>query len=81
MKDGICPKCGSQAIYSGVDVLMKGGMNRSNSIPITTFTLARLDNYVCGDCGFVESYIADSDKLERIIEEWPRVGEEEGTGW
>lgn len=77
MKNGTCPKCGSQAVYSGVDVLMKGGGHGSNSIPITSFTSARLDNYVCVECGFVESYIADREKLDKIIEKWPRVGEEE----
>ncbi len=81
MKNGICPKCGSKAVYSGVDVLMKGGGHGSNTIPITSWTMARLDNYVCVDCGFVESYIADREKLEKIIEKWPRVGEEHGHGW
>ncbi len=78
MKDGICPKCGSHAVYSGVDVLMKGGGHGANTIPITSFTGARLDNYVCGECGYVESYIADREKLEKIIDKWPRVGEEQG---
>ena len=81
MKNGICLKCGSKAIYSGIDVFMKGGMSRSNSIPITTFTMARLDNYVCARCGFVESYVADRENLERIIEKGPRVGEEHGHRW
>ncbi len=75
MKDGICPKCNAQEIYSGVEVLMKGGGHGSNTIPITTFTAARLDNYVCVACGYVESYVADPEKLEKIIECWPRVGE------
>ena len=77
MKNGTCPKCGSTHVYSGVDVLMKGGAQRSNTIPITTLTLARLDNYVCVDCGFVESYIGEREKIEKIIEKWPRVGEEQ----
>ena len=81
MKDGICPKCGSSNVRSGVDVIMKGGGHGANTIPITAFTSARLDNYVCVDCGFVESYVADQEKLDKIIEKWPRVGEEEGQGW
>ena len=77
MKDGICPKCGSDQVYTGADVLMKGCGHGSNTIPITTFTSARLDNYVCAGCGYVESYIADPYKMEKIIERWPRVGEEQ----
>ena len=80
MKGGTCPNCGSAHVYSGADMLLKGGMNRPNSISITTFTMARLDNYVCADCSYVENYIADQEDLDKIREKWPRVGEEEG-GW
>lgn len=76
MKSGVCPKCSSSQIYSGVDVFMKGGGHGGNRIPITSFTSARLDNYVCVECGYVESYISERDKLEKIVEKWPRPGEE-----
>mgnify|MGYP000197292417 CR=1 FL=1 len=33
-------------------------------------TVAPLDNYVCINCGYVESYIADSRKLKKIKEKF-----------
>ena len=73
MKQGKCPKCGSEAVYSGVEVLPKSGPFGSNSIPVTLVSIAALDNYVCTDCGYLESYIADAEKLKEIVKKWPKV--------
>jgi hypothetical protein len=51
------------------------GSNWANTIPITAWSNAALDNYVCVNCGYVESYIADSAKLWKIAQKWPRAGE------
>ncbi len=32
--------------------------------------MAALDNYVCTDCGYLESYIAEKDKRKEITEDW-----------
>jgi hypothetical protein len=37
---------------------------------------ARLDAYVCANCGYVENYLSDKEKLCQIAEKWPRVDEE-----
>ena len=71
MKNGVCPKCQSKEVYSGASVSMKSGFNHSNTIPITGFMRAPLDNYVCGQCGFVESYIAKERQLAAIRKKWP----------
>ena len=73
MKQGKCPKCGSVAVYSGVEVLPKSGPFGSNSIPVTLVSIAALDNYVCADCGYLESYIADAEKLKEITRKWPKA--------
>ena len=73
MKQGKCPRCGSEAVYSGVEVYPKSGPFGSNSIPITIVSIAALDNYVCTDCGYVETYIADTEKLKEIAKKWPKV--------
>ena len=75
MKSGRCPKCGSTEVHAGTRVSAKGGVYGSNSIPIGAlgFSYAALDNYVCATCGYVESYIADEDKLRKIALKWPRV--------
>lgn len=74
MKDGKCPKCTSTEIYSQEAMLLKGGPFGSNSIPISLTSMAALDNFVCADCGLVESYVADGDKLLEISKKWKKFG-------
>ena len=80
MKNGKCPKCGSTEVYTGqhLNNMTKLGSNWSNSIPITMWSVAPLDNYVCVDCGYVESYLSNPVKRRRITEKWPRAGEPKG---
>ena len=73
MKQGKCPKCDSEDIFAGVDVLPKSGPFGSNSIPISVVSIAALDNYVCTRCGYLERYVADSEKLEEIAQKWPKA--------
>ena len=73
MKNGKCPKCGSAEIFSHQDLLLKGGPFGSNSIPISLTSMAALDNYVCTQCGYLERYVADSEKLEEITRKWPKA--------
>ncbi len=75
MKQGKCIKCGSDEVYSGVDILPKSGPFGSNSIPITIVSIAALDNYVCVDCGYLESYIAEAGKLAEISKKWPKTSD------
>lgn len=73
MKNGNCPKCGSGEVYSGIDLILKGGPFASNSIPVSLTSLAPLDNYVCVTCGYVERYISERSKLKEIARKWDRV--------
>ena len=38
-----------------------------------------LDNYVCADSGYVESCIADREKLREIVAKWPEHKESKAT--
>jgi predicted nucleic-acid-binding Zn-ribbon protein len=76
MKNGKCPKCGSDRVFHGVEIPAKFGPFGSNSIPITLFSIAALDNYVCAACGYVESYVAETAKRQEIEKRWPRVKDE-----
>ena len=75
MKQGKCPKCDSEEVYSGIEVLPKSGPFGSNAIPVSFVSIAALDNYVCTDCGYLERYIAETGKLKEIVKKWPKVGE------
>lgn len=74
MKSGKCPKCNSDKVYSGMKVFPKSGPFGSNSIPVSLTSIAALDNYVCVDCGYVESYV-EADKLEEIAKKWQKADE------
>ena len=73
MKNGICPRCGGKEIFAGTRVLYKSGMQHSNTIPVSFFCMAKLNNFVCGQCGYVESYIAKEKDLATIKKKWPLV--------
>lgn len=75
MKQGTCPKCNSKEVYAGVDVLPKSGPFGSNSIPVSIVSIAALDNYVCTECGYLERYIADDEKLKEISKKWKSIKE------
>ena len=70
MKTGICPKCKSESVYCGDKIPLKSGPFGSNSIPVNIISIAPLDNYVCAECGYTESYIAGADKLKEIAKSW-----------
>ena len=78
MKQGKCPKCGSEEIYSAIDLPLKSGPFGSNSIPVSLTAIAALDNYVCVDCGLVESYVADESMLKKIANKWKAVNDTAG---
>jgi predicted nucleic-acid-binding Zn-ribbon protein len=73
LKNDVCPQCGSEQIRSGAIIDGKEGLRGGNRIPINAVIHAALDNYVCVDCGYVESYINDRNMLNRIANEWSKV--------
>ena len=79
MKSGVCPKCKSPNVHDGSAVPLKKGASSQYALKVSVASAAALDRYVCVDCGYVESYVADTSMLERISHEWPRVRTEQGT--
>lgn len=74
MKDnGICEQCGSNNVKSGADIEGKEGLHGSNRLPIDSKISVELDNYVCLDCGYMESYISNRSILNRIERKWKKV--------
>ena len=73
MRNGVCPKCQSKEIYNGTKISPKSGWNNSNTIPVGELKTAALDNYVCGSCGYVESYVAKEKDLTVIRKKWELV--------
>lgn len=73
LKEGVCPICGATQVKSGADVPEKDGLRGSNRLPINAVFAAPLDNFVCLECGYLESYILDRRILDRIQREWVKV--------
>lgn len=82
LKDGICTQCGSDEVYSGANLRYKHGGFGSNTIPVSFWDEAELDNYICVNCGYLESYVSDQRALEVVKKHWVRVkdmGKDEGA--
>ncbi len=68
MKSGTCPKCGS------TDVRFRKGTGYRGCLMVTYFTGTSTEDYVCPDCGYIESYVANpAARTKGIREKWPRV--------
>ncbi|MEL6308411.1 MAG: hypothetical protein AAFN11_11295 [Chloroflexota bacterium] len=71
--DSTCPQCGASAIKSGANIQGKEGLRGSNRLPLDLTHSVAIDNYVCTQCGYTESYITDRRALNRIAKQWQKV--------
>jgi predicted RNA-binding Zn-ribbon protein involved in translation (DUF1610 family) len=74
-----CPECGSNDIYYGMGaVRINSGYANYIQIGKGLFTRrAALDVYVCGECGYVRTFISGQERhaLEHIKKTWEKSGE------
>ncbi len=64
MKNGKCPKCETNNVYTkdwGLDPRKISGRTQMHS------------DYICADCGYVESYYTREEVLSGITKEWKKV--------
>jgi len=71
LKNGVCPRCHAQTVYSSEKIRNKTG--NASTIPLSFLRSIPLDNYVCTNCGYVESYVAEPEMLVHIKDIWSRV--------
>lgn len=67
MKNGICPRCGKAEVYAGLHTI------GTRFIKISFWEDARVIQYVCTSCGYIEDYVEDESRLEVIREKWSKV--------
>ncbi len=72
MKNTECPKCGSKEILRGAEH-GRSGCNTNEFIRVAYMTKVELIHYVCGDCGYTESYIEDPKGLSAIRKKFARL--------
>ena len=73
IKNGVCPKCGSNLIYSN---LRKKKYSYGSAILLKVtwwYKWASLCHYVRASCGYTEAYVANPDSMKRILEEFEPV--------
>lgn len=89
MKNGSCPKCNSKEIYHSFSesnlnaglraddgVLMVNLHKESKSLFGDDFTLITVEGYLCRNCGYVEPYVHDLERLSQKLGEatnWEKV--------
>jgi hypothetical protein len=67
MKDGICPKCEAREVHLFTRTAAELSIN------LSFFGSAGLAYYICTNCGYVELFVEDKEKLPRIAEKYPKV--------
>jgi predicted nucleic-acid-binding Zn-ribbon protein len=79
MLNGICPKCQSTEVY------MDSNVKTSETPPYITMNLVavkngilaphmvRFDNFLCGNCGYLERYVMNRSDREELTKHWTRV--------
>jgi predicted nucleic-acid-binding Zn-ribbon protein len=73
MRKGRCIQCRSNEVYINESSWGQSGSYQSNTVPITMFSSALLKNYVCTNCGYVESYVENDAKRKKRKEKWDKV--------
>ncbi len=81
MTDGICPKCGSNEIYS--DAIVSLSLNDIGANEVISgggffdVTPIQCQNYACASCGYMERYVTTSADRKRVAENWLRVSQDQ----
>ena len=62
MKNGKCPKCGSTDVLH----VEKRYPEPRGVVGVTLWSRVPVDDYVCGACGFRETYVSNLAELDKI---------------
>jgi predicted nucleic-acid-binding Zn-ribbon protein len=85
VRDGQCPKCSSQEVYSSLARGAQAGLSTDGGQPllriykdkrfIPDISLLEMACYVCRDCGYFEMYVRDTSQLSRLDDctNWQKV--------
>ncbi|MBM4241194.1 MAG: hypothetical protein FJ150_05985 [Euryarchaeota archaeon] len=76
MKDGKCPKCGSENVYTHDTGI---SYDEDEIYIYLDGTICEYDSYICTECGYFENYIREKDirgvnVFEKVAQEWDKVG-------
>ena len=63
MQTGKCPKCDNTEIY--VNTCRVGAASRAK-LPLSLMTEVAVDEFICAQCGFIESYLSDLRDMDKV---------------
>lgn len=67
MKSGVCPKCGSDAVY------VDKGQRHVLRIMVQSLSNLQTHLYICADCGFIEFYALQGFDLSEVSKKFEKV--------
>jgi len=82
MKDGVCPKCGSNEVMGAVPIADRGHANgihdllsavideEPNAIIFNQLKTFRINAWVCANCGYTELYTVKPRELKESLEKF-----------
>jgi len=75
MKDGVCPKCHADQVYSKRDAFVSKFPVYLESTGTWMTTQHTIQSYLCVICGYMELAVVDAPSIERILasKDWKRV--------
>ena len=73
MKNGKCPKCGSNEIYAFTSITVR------HLLPVAMLRIVSLGDYICCQCGFVETYLWDMNDIDKVKKHGKRITNIEGS--
>jgi hypothetical protein len=53
---------------------MHSSLTARSNLAVSTFKQAKLQDYVCASCGYLEVYVKKLEDLKKVKEKWQRVG-------
>lgn len=66
-----CPKCGSQNLWTGrLDNVSDTWLRFMPDTNTIMNRPVKIKSWVCMECGYIETYVAEMDRLKQIAEEY-----------
>jgi predicted nucleic-acid-binding Zn-ribbon protein len=73
MRSGRCPKCEATEVYTTPGQILEGVGFGVGTPPVGVFRDLGIVSYVCAACGFLELYVPQAYRREKVRETWTHV--------
>lgn len=63
-----CPKCNGLNIYRA-----EKSRSERSYLAVAAFSRAKVEIYICSECGYIEEYLKSKEDLEKIIKHGTKI--------